>query len=130
MDFFAKPLEEKRGNDKHVKQITDIAKKYEKDRKQLYANCSKANGLAFDAEVEKRELFRNAVQEAEKIKLTKQTMYVIVNGLYGSNQAKSHNKEAKECGKTIMDILYNSHKNLLLSMFSVKNPEIVKEKVS
>lgn len=123
IDFFARPSG-KRGNDKHVIEINRIAKEYETARKGLYANYSKANGLSFDAETEKRKLFKNAVDEVKKMdKLTKETVYLIVNGLYGSNQAKSHNKDARAYGKTIMDILYNSHKDLLLSMFSARVKE-------
>lgn len=128
IDFFAKPTEYdrtgktlKRGNDKHVNEIIDIASNYDKQQKELYANRSKTNGLEFDAELEKRELFKKAVDEVKNIKLTKQTMYSIINMLYGSNQAKSHNHGASKYGKIIMDILYNSHKNLILDMFLRKN---------
>ena len=128
IDFFVKPTEcnrtgktLKRGNDKHVNEIIDIASNYDKQRKELYANRSKDNGLEFDAEFEKRELFKKAVDEVKDIKLTKQTVYSIVNMLYGSNQAKSHNHGANQYGKIIMDILYNSHKNLILDMFLKQN---------
>ena len=51
MDFFAKPIEYnkkgklKKGNDKHGKELIKIAERYEKNRKELYANYAKANGL-------------------------------------------------------------------------------------
>lgn len=137
IDFFANPIEYnengkiKRANDKHVKKIVEIAKDYEKQRKALYANRAKNNGLEFDAEFEKRELFKNAVDKVYEMRLTKQTMYSIVNMLYGSNQAKSHNNDAGKYGKTIMDILYNSHKALMLSIFKKKaNEREVDDKVS
>lgn len=129
IDFFVNPIQynkngkTKRANDKHVKKIVEIAKDYEKQRKALYANRAKNNGLEFDAEFEKRELFRSAVKEVDEMRLTKQTMYSIVNMIYGSNQAKSHNNDAGNYGKTIMDILYNSHKELMLSIFMKKTEE-------
>ena len=131
IDFFDKPIEYnkvtkklKRGNDKHVKQIIEIANKYEKQRKALYGNNNKNAGLEFDAETEKRELFEKAVNEVSEMKLTKQTIYNIINMLYGSNQAKSHNNGANQCGKVIMDILYNAHKNLVLSLFKKNQQEV------
>lgn len=90
IDFFEKPMEYrgsgklKVGNDKHAKAIIELAKKYENSRKELYANYSRANGLEYDAEMEKRDLFRNIVEEAAEINLTKQTVYLI---LYNSNFA-------------------------------------------
>lgn len=135
MDFFVKPIEYnkkgklKRGNDKHVKEIVRIAEKYEKDRKELYTNYAKANGLEYDAELERQILFKQAVDEVSEINLTRQTVYLMLNKLYGSNQAKSHDGGAGEFRKTIMDILYNSHKKLLFEMFSVKKIDF-KDKVS
>lgn len=135
MDFFAKPIEYnkkgklKKGNDKHAKEIIRIAERYEKGRKELYVNYGKANGLEYDAEIEKQELFKHAVDEVSKMKLTRQTFYITLNKLYGSNQAKSHNSGAGELRKTILDILYNSHKNLLIGMFSVKKTDI-EDKIS
>lgn len=135
MDFFAKPIEYnkkgklKKGNDKHVKEIVRIAEKYEKERKELYVNYGKANGLEYDAEIEKQKLFRQAVDEASEMELTRQTVYLILNKLYGSNQAKSHDGGAGEFRKTILDILYNSHKTLLLGMFSVRKAD-VEDKIS
>lgn len=135
MDFFAKPIEYnkkgklKKGNDKHAKEIIKIAEKYEKDRKWLYTNYGKANGLEYDAEKERQELFRQVVDEVSEIRLTKQTVYLMLNKLYGSNQAKSHDGGAGEFRKTILDILYNSHKGLLLGMFSVRKADI-RDKVS
>ena len=129
IDLFEKPIQYdktgkklKRENDKHIAHIIEVAENYEKERKKLYAKAKK-DGLGFDAEIEKRELFKNAVDEVSEMKLTKQTVYTIVNKLYGSNQAKSHNNGAGEYGKTIMDILYNSHKGLLLSIFKRKDQE-------
>lgn len=130
MDFFAKPIEHnkkgklKKGNDKHAKEIIKIAEKYEKDRKKLYTNYAKANGLEYDAEMERQILFKEAVDEVSEINLTKQTVYLILNKLYGSNQAKSHDGGAGGFRKTIMDILYNSHKSLLLSMLSVRKTNV------
>lgn len=124
MDFFAKPIEYnkngklKKGNDKHAKEIVSIAEKYEKDRKELYKNYAKANGLGYDAEIERQILFKQAVDDVSEINLTMQTVYLMLNKLYGSNQAKSHDRGAGEFRKTVMDILYNSHKKLLLEMFS------------
>lgn len=135
MDFFAKPIEYnkkgklKKGNDKHAKEIIRIAERYEKGRKELYVNYGKANGLEYDAEIEKQELFKHAVDEVSKMKLTRQTVYIMLNKLYGSNQTKSHNSGAGELRKTILDILYNSHKNLLIGMFSVKKTDI-EDKIS
>lgn len=135
MDFFAKPIEYnkkgklKKGNDKHAKELIKIAERYEKNRKELYANYAKANGLEYDAEKERRELFKQAVEEVSEIKLTKQTVYLMLNKLYGSNQAKSHDGGAGELRKTILDILYNSKKKLLLEMFSVRKT-VTEEKVS
>lgn len=124
IDFFDNPIEYnprtnkiKRGNDKHVNKIIKIASDYEKKRSGLYGNQNRKAGLQFDAEVEKRELFQKCVEEVSAMKLTKKTVYNIINMLYGSNQAKSHNNGANEYGKTIIDILFNSHKNLLLSIF-------------
>ena len=126
IDLFEEPVEyntstnkKKRGNDKHVNRIVDIAMKYEKERQRLYSNSNNA-GLEFDAESEKRELFKKCVDEVSGIKLTGQTLWNIINMLYGSNQAKSHNNGANECGKIIMDILYNSHKELILSLYKKK----------
>ena len=130
IDFFQKPTEYnkkgkvKRPNDKHVLEIIKIAKEYEKDKKVLYATYSRASGLEYDAQREKLMLFKKAVDEVAKINITKQTAYNIVNRLYGSNQAKSHDDGAGSCRKTIMDILYNAHKNTLLQMFSVKNVNV------
>lgn len=130
MDFFEKPVEYREngrlkiGNDKHAKEIIELAKKYEKDRKELYANHSKANGLEFDAEIEKRDLFRSVVEEVAEMRLTKQTIYLILYKLFGSNQAKAHDRGAGQYKKIIMDILYNSHRELLLDLFSVKKMDI------
>lgn len=126
MDFFQVPIEYnkkgnlKKGNDKHAKEIIKIAEEYENERKVLYANHSKANGLEYDAQKDKLKLFKNAVNKVSEITLTKQTIYLILNRLYGSNQAKSHDGGAREYRKTIMDILYNAHKNVLLQLFSKK----------
>ena len=126
MDFFQAPIEYnkkgnlKKGNDKHAKEIIKIAEEYENERKALYANHSKANGLEYDAQREKLILFENAVKKVAKMKVTKQTMYLILNRLYGSNQAKSHDGGAGEYRKTIMDILYNAHKDVLFLLFSAK----------
>ena len=95
----------------------------------MYANHSKANGLEYDAEMEKRELFRGIVEEAAEIKLTKQTVYLILYKLFGSNQAKAHDGGAGQYKKAIMDILYNSHKELLLGLFSMRVKDI-SDKVS
>ena len=130
IDFFEKPMEYRSngrlrvGNDKHAKVIIELAKKYENDRKELYANHSRANGLEYDAEIEKRDLLRNIVEEVAEMNLTKQTVYLILYKLFGSKQAQSHNGGAGEYKKTIMDILYNSHKNLLLELFSVRKIDI------
>ena len=130
IDFFDKPVEYyengrlKEGNDKHAKDIIELAKKYERDRKELYANYTKAGGLEYDAEMERRNLFKNVVEEVEEIKITKQTIYLILNRLFGSNQAKAHAGDAGQYKKTIMDILYNSHKELLLGLFSVRKMDI------
>lgn len=130
IDFFEKPVEYRKngrlivGNDKHAKEVIELARKYENNRKELYANHSKANGLEYDAEMEKRDLFRSVVEEAAEIKLTKQTIYLILYKLFGSKQAIAHDGGAGQYKKTIMDILYNSHKKLLLEMFSVKKMDI------
>ncbi|MCR2050842.1 hypothetical protein NSB25_26795 [Acetatifactor muris] len=130
IDFFEKPVEYREngrlitGNDKHAKIIIELAKKYEKSRKELYANYSKANGLEYDAEMEKRNLFRNVVEEAAEVKLTRQTVYLILYKLFGSNQAIAHDGGAGQYKKTIMDILYNSHKGLLLDMFFAKKKDV------
>ncbi len=136
MDFFEKPIQYNkkgnliRGNDKHANQIIKIAKEYERKRKELYANYSKAYGLEYDAEEERRKLFKQAVDETSEIKkLTKQTVYLILNRLYGSKQARSHDGGVGEYKKTILDILYNSHKKLLLELFSAKQKNI-EDKVS
>lgn len=130
IDFFEKPVEYrengklKTGNDKHAKKIIELAKKYENDRKELYANHSKANGLEYDAEMEKRDLFRSVVEEVADIKLTRQTVYLILYKLFGSKQAIAHDGGAGQYKKTIMDILYNSHKELLLGLFSVRKMDV------
>lgn len=130
IDFFEKPVEYRKngrlivGNDKHAKAVIELAKKYENNRKELYANHSKANGLGYDAEMEKRDLFRSVVEEAAEINLTRQTIYLILHKLFGSKQAKSHDGGAGEYKKTIMDILYNSHKELLLELFSAGKMDI------
>ena len=130
IDFFEKPVEYRKngrlivGNDKHAKEVIELARKYENNRKELYANHSKANGLEYDAEMEKRDLFRSVVEEAAEIKLTKQTIYLILYKLFGSKQAIAHDGGAGQYKKAIMDILYNSHKKLLLEMFSVKKMDI------
>ena len=135
IDFFEKPVEYrqngklKTGNDKHAKRIIELAEKYENNRKELYANHSKANGLEYDAEMEKKELFRGVVEEAAEIKLTKQTVYLILYKLFGSNQARSHDGGAGQYKKAIMDILYNSHKELLIGLFSMRKKDI-SDKVS
>ena len=130
MDFFEKPVEYyengrlKEGNDKHAKEIIELAKKYERNRKELYSNYSKAGGLEYDAEMERRNLFQNAVEEVGEMKITKQTIYLILNRLFGSKQAKAHAGDAGQYKKTIMDILYNSHKGLLLEIFTKKKIDI------
>ena len=135
IDFFEKPVEYrqngklKTGNDKHAKRIIELAEKYENNRKELHVNHSKANGLEYDAEMEKRELFRGVVEEAAEIKLTKQTVYLILYKLFGSNQARAHDGGAGQYKKAIMDILYNSHKELLLGLFSMREKDI-SDKVS
>ncbi len=135
IDFFEKPVEYrqngklKTGNDKHAKRIIELAEKYENNRKELYANHPKANGLEYDAEMEKKELFRGVVEEAAEIKLTKQTVYLILYKLFGSNQARSHDGGAGQYKKAIMDILYNSHKELLIGLFSMRKKDI-SDKVS
>lgn len=126
IDFFQRPIEYrdngrlKTGNDKHAVTIIGLAKQYEKDRKELYANHSKAHRLEYDAEMERRELFRGVVEVVAEMNLTKQTVYLILNRLFGSKQATSHDRGAREYRKAIMDILYNSHKELLLELLSVK----------
>lgn len=55
--------------------------------------------------------------------------HLILYKLFGSNQAKAHDGGAGQYRKTIMDILYNSHKNLLLELFSVQKM-VVENKVS
>lgn len=136
MEFFTKPIQYNKkgnlvkGNDKHADRIIKIAKEYEKNRKELYANYFKLYGLEYDAEDERRKLFKQAVDEVSEIrKLTKQTVYLILNRLYGSKQARSHDGGAGEYKKTILDILYNSHKKLLLELFSAK-PASIEDKVS
>ncbi len=135
MDFFAEPTEYnkkgklKRGNDKHTKEIVRIAEQYEKARKELYTNHAKANGLEYDAEMKRQKIFKQAVDDMSEINLTRQTVYLMLNKLYGSNQAMSHDGGAGEFRKTIMDILYNSHRKLLLGMFSVRRINI-EDKVS
>lgn len=130
IDFFEKPVEYrsngrlKTGNDKHAKTIIELAKKYENDRKELYANHSVAHRLEYDAEMEKRELFRGVVEEVAEMNLTRQTIYLILYRLFGSKQAKSHDRGAGEYRKAIMDILYNSHKKLLLDLLSVKKMKV------
>lgn len=130
IDFFEKPVEYRKngklmaGNDKHAKMIIELAKKYENDRKELYANHSKANGLEYDAEMDRRDLFRIIVEEAAEIKLTRQTVYLILYKLFGSKQAIAHDGGAGQYKKTIMDILYNSHKELLLGLLSVRKVDI------
>ena len=130
IDFFERPIEYrdngrlKTGNDKHAVTIIELAKQYEKDRKELYANYSKAHRLEYDAEMEKRELFSGVVEVVAEMNLTKQTVYLILNRLFGSKQATSHDGGAGEYKKAIMDILYNSHKNLLLELLSVKKMEV------
>lgn len=130
IDLFEKPVKYrqngklKTGNDKHAKRIIELAEKYENNRKELYADHSKANGLEYDAEMEKRELFRGIVEEAAEVKLTRQTEYLILYKLFGSNQAIAHDGGARQYKKAIMDILYNSHKNLLLELFSEQKVDI------
>lgn len=130
IDFFERPIEYRKngrlitGNDKHAVTIIELAKQYEKGRKELYANHSKANGLEYDAEMEKRDLFKGVVEVVAEMNLTKQTVYLILNRLFGSKQAISHDRGAGEYKKTIMDILYNSHKKLLLELFSMKKMEV------
>lgn len=130
IDFFEKPVEYRKngrliaGNDKHARAVIELAKKYENNRKELYANHSRANGLEYDAEMEKRDLFRSVVDEAAEIKLTRQTVYLILYKLFGSKQAIAHDGGAGQYKKTIMDILYNSHKELLLGLFSVRRMDI------
>ncbi len=74
--------------------------------------------------MEKRDLFRSVMEEAAEIKLTKQTVYLILYRLFGSKQAIVHDGGAGQYKKTIMDILYNSHKELLLGLFSVRKMDI------
>ena len=130
IDFFERPIEYREngrlitGNDKHAKEIIELAKRYEKDRKELYANHSKAHRLKYDAEMEKRDLFRGVIEVVAEMNLSKQTVYLILNRLFGSKQAISHDRGAGEYRKAIMDILYNSHKKLLLDLFSAKKIDI------
>lgn len=74
--------------------------------------------------MEKRDLFRGVVEVVAEMNLSKQTVYLILNRLFGSKQAISHDRGAGEYRKAIMDILYNSHKKLLLDLFSAKKIDI------
>lgn len=110
----------KRGNYKHKEQLIDIAKEYTaycKKRKFDYHNNNdddeNVNALS------KKECFERYVKDVKEINLTHETIYDIFNACFGSNQAKSHNKddEISKIRKNLLDLMYAAHREKFLECF-------------
>ena len=104
-----------RGNDKHRAMIKEIASEYSKF-------CSKKKFKKYDYKdavnhLTKKEYFEQCVKEMQDINLTHSTIVEVFNACYGSNQAKSHNKETSGVRKHMIDLIYASHKNKVLDCF-------------
>lgn len=110
----------KRGNYKHKEQLIKIAEEYTaycKKRKFDYHNNSKddenVNVLS------KKECFERYVKDVKEINITHETIYDIFNACFGSNQAKSHNKdnEISKIRKNLLDLIYAAHREKVLECF-------------
>lgn len=103
-----------RGNDKHRGTIKEIASKYSKF-------CSEKKFKKHDKDavnpLTKKEYFEQCVKEMKDINLTFSTIVDIFNGCYGSNQAKSHNKDESKIKKHMIDLIYAAHKDKVLDCF-------------
>lgn len=105
---------EKRGNDKHRVQVQEIAEKYTNICKKR-----KFSGTNYEAvrRLSKKEYFEQYVKEMQEVNLKPFTIVEIFNACYGSNQAKSHNKELSGIKKNLLDLIYAAHKDAVLECF-------------
>jgi len=103
-----------RGNDKHRPLVEEIATNYSRlCAKRKFSNRKDDAVLA----ISKKEYFEQYVKEMQKIKLTPATIVDIFNACYGSNQAKSHNKDISKIRKYMIDLIYAAHRNTVLECF-------------
>lgn len=104
-----------RGNDKHRPIVEDIATRYSNI-------CAKRKFLKERKEdavfsLSKKEHFEQHVKEMQEIKLKPATIVDIFNACYGSNQAKSHNKDISKIKKHMIDLIYAAHRKTVLECF-------------
>lgn len=103
-----------RGNDKHRPLIEEIATNYSKlCAKRKFSNRKDDVVMALS----KKEHFEQYAKEMHEIKLTPATIVDIFNACYGSNQAKSHNKDISKIKKYMIDLIYAAHRDTVLECF-------------
>lgn len=109
----------KRGNYKHKEELMEIAKEYttycKKQKFDYYNNTDDESVKALS----KKECFEQYAKDVKEINLTHETMYDIFNACFGSNQAKSHNKdkEISKIRKNLLDLMYAAHREKFLECF-------------
>ena len=103
-----------RGNDKHRAEVNKIANDYSKF---CSARKFKKHDKYAVIHLTKKEYFEQCVKEIQDINLTCSTIVDIFNACYGSNQAKSHNKEMSGIKKHMIDLIYAAHKDKVLDCF-------------
>ena len=105
-----------RGNDKHRPMVEEIAERYSK-----FCSARKFRKKDKDKDavlrLSKKEYFEQCVKEMQEINLTHSTIVDIFNACYGSNQAKSHNKDISKIRKHMIDLIYAAHKDKVLDCF-------------
>lgn len=103
-----------RGNDKHRLLVEEIAANYCKlCTKRKYSNRKDNAVMALS----KKEYFEQYAKEMREIRLTPATIVDIFNACYGSNQAKSHNKDISKIKKYMIDLIYAAHRDTVLECF-------------
>lgn len=103
-----------RGNDKHRPLVEEIATNYSKLCTKRKFNNQKDDTVM---SLSKKEHFEQHVKEMQEIKLTPATIVDIFNACYGSNQAKSHNKDLSKIKKYLIDLIYAAHRDTVLECF-------------
>lgn len=103
-----------RGNDKHRPLVEEIAANYSKLCAKRKFNNRKDDAVMA---LSKKEHFEQYVKEMQDIKLTPATITDIFNACYGSNQARSHNKDISKIRKHMIDLIYAAHRGTVLECF-------------
>lgn len=106
-------------NYKQIEKIEELIQKYDKKVKYVKKLAKKYDWKADRIEEEVRDARDNIISRIGNLKLTKETMYYLVKNAITEEELDDKEKQSdiKKCNRKMLNVLYNTHRELFLSIW-------------